>query len=507
MGNWFTHRTELNGGILENSSPLEQGINRPGSLTTGLNVEPSQDGGYSTVLGHEKFNTTQSPAGAVEIQEVAEYKGSILAFAANKLYQVIPGATPWAVAFTDAALTGILDVDHTTNTFGITPQKIFVTGVKSFHWSDTGSGLLDPIVDKATSVVTFHNRTWFAVGPEVFATGFNLIGTASGDFLSAFRMLDDILDMAVWRDALYVFGKNFITKITGFDDTDIKIEQVSTRLGVVARHTIQEVAGDLLFLAPDGIRTIAGTDKIGDTALDNLSVNVSKRVNALRLEGPNLNLRSVSLSEKGQYRVYASATNEPTQTTIGILAGLRASQSGQLAWEFSDLKGMKPRSMSSANFGTEERMFFGTYDGFIQVQKNTSHSFDSTVIVWEIEMPYWVLTIDDPELRKVLFKFKLYADTPADTNGILSYRLNYLGDQTISPLSQQIAGVGLIQLYDSGVLWNEAGFIYSSSEGSVSLHNVMGSCQNVSFRISGSGQTSPHTFKSITLQFSVEGKI
>jgi hypothetical protein len=507
MGAWQSNRVELTGGIQENVSPLQQGISQPGSLIVGVNMEPALDGGYSRILGHELFNTTQCPSGSENILGVWEYKDAILAFADDTLWSVTEDSAVWTSKFTNVSVTGVTATKAARNNWGTTPRYIFVNGVKSFYWDDASSGVLDSVVDTATSVVTFHNRMWFAVGAEVYATNFETIGTIPGDFLTGLRMRDEILDMAVWRDALYVFGREFITKITGYDDADIAIEEISTRLGVLKENTVQEIAGNLMFLSADGIRTVAGTDKIGDTALTNLSYPVAQRVDNLKSAGADINMRSVVLHEKGQYRLYASSASLEALYTPGVLAGLRGDSQGNLSMEFFDLKGVKPYSMNSDYFAGNERMFFGTYDGYIMQQTDNSYSFSGTDVDWEIQMPYWVLTEDDPDLRKVLFKLKLYASSPAGTTGTLGYYLNYLGDRTISPASQAIEGAGAGFLWDSGVEWDQASLTYTSSLSATSLHNLQGSCQNVSFRIFGSDSLTPHTFKSLLLQYSVEGKL
>ena len=201
MGQWSSSRVELSGGIQENISPLAQGIQYPGSLIKGLNMEPALDGGYSRILGHEKFNTNQSPNGSVNILGVWEYEDDILAFDSDTLYRVTEGSGAWTSVFTDAAVTGTTFIQGASNTWGTNTRYVFVNGVQSFYWDDLGSGLLDATVDEASSVISFHNRMWYAVGEEIYATNFNTIGTIAGDFLSAFRMKDEVIDMHVWRDA------------------------------------------------------------------------------------------------------------------------------------------------------------------------------------------------------------------------------------------------------------------------------------------------------------------
>ena len=54
---------------------------------------------------------------------------------------------------------------------------------------------------------------------------------------------------------------------------------MTRNIGCVNGQTIQEFAGDLIFLAPDGLRTVAGTARIGDVELGTISTNVQSIFN------------------------------------------------------------------------------------------------------------------------------------------------------------------------------------------------------------------------------------
>ena len=45
------------------------------------------------------------------------------------------------------------------------------------------------------------------------------------------------------------------------------IDQVTTNVGCIARDSVLEIGGDLMFLAPDGFRPVSGTSRIGDVEL------------------------------------------------------------------------------------------------------------------------------------------------------------------------------------------------------------------------------------------------
>ena len=58
---WQTYAFEFKGGLISNLSPLQHGINAPGSARLLKNFEPSVDGGYKRIEGFSKYDTTTVP--------------------------------------------------------------------------------------------------------------------------------------------------------------------------------------------------------------------------------------------------------------------------------------------------------------------------------------------------------------------------------------------------------------------------------------------------------------
>ena len=52
-------------------------------------------------------------------------------------------------------------------------------------------------------------------------------------------------------------------------------------VGCLSGYSIQEIGGDLIFLAPDGLRTVAGTARIGDVELGTVSKAIQPLVTDL----------------------------------------------------------------------------------------------------------------------------------------------------------------------------------------------------------------------------------
>jgi hypothetical protein len=58
---WQTFPVEMRGGLITNVSPLQQGINFPGSARSLINFEPSIEGGYRRIEGYNKFDEDPVP--------------------------------------------------------------------------------------------------------------------------------------------------------------------------------------------------------------------------------------------------------------------------------------------------------------------------------------------------------------------------------------------------------------------------------------------------------------
>ena len=72
---------------------------------------------------------------------------------------------------------------------------------------------------------------------------------------------------------------------------------VTKNVGCLSGHSIQEIAGDLIFLAPDGLRTVAGTARIGDVELGTVSSNIQNILSDLAESINIFTINSVVLSK------------------------------------------------------------------------------------------------------------------------------------------------------------------------------------------------------------------
>ena len=92
----------------------------------------------------------------------------------------------------------------------------------------------------------------------------------------------------------------------------------------------------MIFLAPDGLRTVAGTARIGDVELGTVSSNIQNIVSDLAESVNVFTINSVVLREKSQYRLFYTNIGAADSTQRGIIGTLRPN-----GFEWSETRGLR----------------------------------------------------------------------------------------------------------------------------------------------------------------------
>jgi hypothetical protein len=219
------------------------------------------------------------------------------------------------------------------------------------------------------SIMAFRNHMFFAKSSSqelVFSAPF-----AENDFTPAngagsVLINDTIIGLIVFRDRLFIFGKNSISVLSGTSQTDFTVSPITTNIGCLDKFSIQEIGGDIIFLSPDGFRTIAGTTKIDDIELGTVSKAIQERVEDIGFD----NLTSVVVREKSQYRIFFPTTGGTEKYQHGILGTIKQNNEGQVGFQWADIVGIKPSSTDSEYIAQIEVVVHGAYDGYVYQQEN-----------------------------------------------------------------------------------------------------------------------------------------
>ena len=236
--------------------------------------------------------------------------------------------------------------------------------------------------------ITVHDKHLIAAGVEdnlntVFFSGTldptDFTSTGSGSI----ALEDQIKGIKSFRDELFIFCENSIFKLQNINNSStIAIIPVTKNVGCLSGHSIQEIAGDLIFLAPDGLRTVAGTARIGDVELGTVSSNIQNIVSNLAESINIFTINSVVLREKSQYRLFYTNTGASDTTQRGIIGTLRPN-----GFEWSETRGLEVTAIGSGfDSSGIEQYYHGDTNGNVYLHDNGA-DFNGTSILARYTTP------------------------------------------------------------------------------------------------------------------------
>lgn len=412
MTPWKTFPVEFGGGLISNVSPLQQGVNAVGSATLLQNFEPSKEGGYKKVLGFEKFlSGAISGSGPILGLKIVD-SSTVVAARENALnvteYWVSSGAS-WASLGSATSLGG--KVSATVFNFDGTPRLFMVDGTNSPAIYETSGGTLSfpagypSDVVGADFVATYESTIFVAKDHTLsFSAPYDYTDFSPANGGGTIGIGEDITGLRVFRQQLIVFSKNKVQRITGSSISDFKLEPITEDIGCIDGDTIQEIGGDIIFLAPDGLRLLSATDRIGDFGLNVASFPIEET--AKDFVNNSTSFSSVVIRGKAQYRIFGYTSSTSAETSEGLLM-TKFSDQGAQRLEWATTKGIKAYIADSRYTTSSELVVFANADGYIYKLESGS-SFDGEPIDAIYESPF--MPIDDPNLRKTLYKMTLYTD-------------------------------------------------------------------------------------------------
>lgn len=360
--------------------------------------------------------------------------------------------------------------------FDGTKKIVFTDGENyPFIWDGTSGTYADGSTDAlgAKYVAQYTEHLFFAKGANVYFTEpFDADGFETASGAGSFRVPADVTGMLVFRDQLIVFTEKTIHKLTGDGVDDFTLNFITTRIGCVQPNTIQEVGGDVAFLGPDGIRLLSATERIGDFGLAVISRNIQP--NMTDFAEAKSTYCSCVVREKSQYRIFGFVSGRQSAVSEGYLATQFLDQaSGSFSW--SMIKGIKANVAVSVYEDQAEVVLFAEEDGYVY-RMESGNTFDGTTIEAQYYTPY--LSMEDPVVRKTIYKTHSYFDPEGAITGSLNLRFDLNAPNKIQPGLDTIQNNGTtFALYGSAVYGSGT---YSSDPASTLVVNQRGSGFTVS---------------------------
>ena len=246
---------------------------------------------------------------------------------------------------------------------------------------------------------------------------------------------DIIVGIKVFRNSLIIFCKNSIFELTSLDSTPI-IKSITKNIGCVSGNSIQEIGGDLIFLAPDGLRTIAGTARIDDVEIGSISRKILPLVNNLLTNIQQYTLSSMVIRERSQYRLFYHKSGQGQSGQLGIIGTFKFDSNGVPAFEWSEAKGMDLKFCSSELNPQNEEVKFGANETGYIYEIDKGNNFDGANINAKFQTPD--MDYGDNGLRKSLYTVKANIK-PEGTQPDLKMRIRYDFESTDVPQPGSVA--------------------------------------------------------------------
>ena len=370
-----------------------------------------------------------------------------------------------------------------------------------FNSSLSATDVSESSVAGSTIVVAFKSHMFYAgksSTPQtlVFSEPFDEDGFQSADGAGTIKVDDNIVGLKVFRDSLFIFCENRIFKMTGSTLSDFAIQPVTRDIGCVNKDTIQEFAGDLLFLGPDGLRTVAATARIGDTALGAITQNVQSIFDANIKDSTVFD--SVVIPDKTQYRIFFSKAGQGENLTRGIICVRRADK-----FEFAEIRGVKPSATDALVVDGDVRVIHGDFSGFVHRQE-AGNTFDGTAILARYRSPD--LSFGDTGVRKhmqrVILNFKPESAIDAD----LFVRYDNEASDSARPAAYALDSSQVAAQFGSATFSTNssaAQFVFGGPSQPLVRQSVEGSGFSVALRVKDGGQTAPYSLKGFQLEYQV----
>ena len=381
-------------------------------------------------------------------------------------------------------------------------EKIIVTDGTNdptvFNTSFTATDVTESTVEGSKYLAAFKGHMFYAgksTTPQtlVFSQPFDEDAFNSGSGAGSIKVDDTITGLKTFRDALFIFCENRIFKLTGSTLSDFAIVPVTRNIGCINGDTIQEFAGDLIFLGPDGLRTVAGTARIGDVELGTISVNVQSVFDE-NLINSSL-FESAVIPNKTQYRIYFSKDGQGENVTKGVICVMKGQN-----FEFSELRGIKPSATDTFVEAGNVIVLHGGYDGYIHRQEK-GDDFNGTTILGKYRSPD--LTFGDAGIRKHMQRVILNYKPEGSIDADLFVRYDYEDKNSARPAAYALDSSDVAALYGSATYGaGSASFgTYGGTSEPLIRQPVEGSGFAVALRINDGGSTPPYSLKGFQLEY------
>jgi len=533
------------GGLNTNLNQLEM-LGQPGQATKLRNFEVDPDGGYRRISGFSQFGDGTRPNTDNDVFGLQVYADGVIACVGTNVYfsqdgdswlqinrasvasggdnySTFTGRSAAARTSQDLAtfavyegLTDYGEVIITDRGSGVKPMYFKMTGTDSalsnrtfFCEEITVSGTVYP------KFCVIHDKHLVVAGaataPNTIYYSNTLLDSTNNDDLTDFTgtgsgaiLLDDqVVGLKSFRDDLIIFCSNSIYKLQNINNAStIVVTPITKNVGCLDGNSIQEIGGDLVFLSPDGIRTVAGTARIGDVELGSVSRQIQSIIGDLAASINTFRVSSTVLRSKSQYRLFYSTSGASSSTSRGIIGTITPN-----GFEWSETLGIQAHGLTSG-FDKDgvEKTYHGDKDGYIYVH-NDGDYFTPAGTATNIYAEYQTPNFDfgDVGTRKTLLYTRMSLSPEGDIQPTLRVRYDYEDQNIPQPGDYTLSSVPLPAIFgNTSTTFNSATF--GASNDPMVRQAVQGSGNTCSFKIFSDDQKAPYAINGFYIDYVPSGR-
>tara|TARA_B110000902_G_scaffold245223_1_gene299178 strand:+ start:89 stop:1714 length:1626 start_codon:yes stop_codon:yes gene_type:complete len=528
------------GGLNTNISEIEM-LKQPGIATELMNFEVDPDGGYRRINGFTDFGGDDAarPNSTAAVLGIKTYADGVIVCSGTNIYFSNDGATWLQINKASVASGG----DNYTAFTGRSALARTAQGQSSISIFEGSKSIYGEVVicDGANKPYYFYmtgagalnTRTFFAAEITVSSTDAPSIGTIHNNFLvvsgvaakpntvtnshllevdnftgagaNEVVLSDKVVGLKSFRGDCIIFCQNSIHKFINMEDkTNAAIVPITKNVGCVDGNSIQEIGGDLVFLSPDGIRTLAGTARIGDVELTSVSRNIQRVVSNITRSINTFTITSVVLRSKSQYRLYYNNSSNGPAVSKGIIGTF----TGQ-GFEWSECQGIEAPAIDNGFLHTGvEQIVHGDGDGYIYNHDTGNafiHAGSAANVNARYQTPY--LDFGDMGTRKTLQYAKLSMTPDKFATGFAQPKLQVLFDFEDTNIQQP-------PIYQLPIVRSAAEFglslfnasYFGSADNPLIRQTIQGSFYSSNFKVSSEDQLSPYTINGLYLNYVPAGR-
>tara|TARA_B100001059_G_scaffold236618_1_gene288301 strand:- start:2778 stop:4382 length:1605 start_codon:yes stop_codon:yes gene_type:complete len=523
------------GGLFTSLNQLEM-LGQPGVASKLTNFEVDTDGGYRRINGFTIFGggSAVRPNGANKVLGIRGYADGVIVCSGTGIFFSQDGTSWISIAKQSVHSSGD---NYTTFTgrsdLARTGQKqtnfSFFEGLSDYGEILICDGVNKPYFFRMEGTGNLNTRTFFAGEVTVSGTVAPAVGTIhdkhfvvagagaasntiyyshtndpdnfSGSGAGSIVLEDQVVGLASFRSDLVIFCKNSIFKLLNINDSNaITVQPVTKNVGCMDAQSIQEIAGDLLFLSPDGLRTIAGTVRIGDVELGTVSRPIQPTIKSIAANIDNLNLTSAVLRSKSQYRLFYNTDGTANAAAKGVIATLTNE-----GFQYSETEGIKATALTSdLDVDGIEQTWHGDSDGYIY-NHDDGISFDYGGSPADIRASYQTPNLDfgDVGTKKTLRYVRLSISPEGAVQPTLRVRYDYEDPAIAQPLDYILDSIPLPSILGSGIFGAN---VFGAPADPLVRQTVQGSGHTVSFIVTSSDQKSPYTVNGLYIDYTPSGR-